>query len=142
VSLLPNSNYSLLRVLIAHLIRIVQHAEYNKMTLRNVSIVFAPTLSIPSFVFTLLMKEFDSIFGGGGADNKKKKAASSNKSSSKSIKNSNNSKAAKATAMVYPEPSTSADRIKLQYLKKAEQEFAGGSSENNVNYNEGKKHIT
>ncbi|CAO3615299.1 unnamed protein product [Mucor fragilis] len=62
VSILPLANYTLLRTLIAHLIHIVHNADSNKMTLRNVGIVFAPTLSIPSGIFTLLMSEFEYIF--------------------------------------------------------------------------------
>ncbi|KAK9762684.1 Rho GTPase activating protein [Basidiobolus ranarum] len=62
VSTLPLANYSLLRCLIAHLIRIVQHSDINKMTVRNVGIVFSPTLGIPAGVFNLLMTEFEYIF--------------------------------------------------------------------------------
>ncbi|CAO3590490.1 unnamed protein product [Absidia cylindrospora] len=62
VSLLPIVNYTLLRALIAHLIQVVQHSDVNKMTMRNVSIVFSPTLGIPGTVFNLLMSEFDYIF--------------------------------------------------------------------------------
>ncbi|KAK4520385.1 Respiratory supercomplex factor 1, mitochondrial [Mucor velutinosus] len=89
VSILPLANYTLLRTLIAHLIHIVHNADTNKMTLRNVSIVFAPTLSIPSGIFTLLMSEFEYIFY---------------------------TKEQQETAV--PEATTSADRIKNNYLKK------------------------
>jgi len=34
----------------------------NKMTVRNLGIVFSPTLQIPAFVFTLFMQEYDRIF--------------------------------------------------------------------------------
>jgi hypothetical protein len=44
VSLLPLENYSLLRALCSHLILIIQHADENKMTLKNVSIILAPTI--------------------------------------------------------------------------------------------------
>jgi hypothetical protein len=57
------------------------------MTLRNVGIVFAPTLSIPSDIFTLLMSEFEYIFW------------------------------TKEQEQILPESSTSADRIKNNYLK-------------------------
>ncbi|GAN01502.1 conserved hypothetical protein [Mucor ambiguus] len=89
VSILPLANYTLLRTLIAHLIHIVHNADTNKMTLRNVGIVFAPTLSIPSGIFTLLMSEFEYIFY---------------------------TKEQQET--VAPEATTSADRIKNNYLKK------------------------
>ncbi|CEI91137.1 Putative Atypical/BCR protein kinase [Rhizopus microsporus] len=62
VSLLPLSNYTLLRALTAHLIRVVQHSDVNKMTMRNVSIVFSPTLGIPPTIFNLFMSEFEYIF--------------------------------------------------------------------------------
>ncbi|KAI9489209.1 Rho GTPase activation protein, partial [Zychaea mexicana] len=62
ISLLPLANYTLLRLLCAHLIRVVQNAGANKMTVRNVGIVFSATLSIPTSVFSLLLTEFDDIF--------------------------------------------------------------------------------
>ncbi|KAJ2679613.1 Rho GTPase activating protein [Coemansia spiralis] len=62
VSELPIANYTLLRALTAHLIRIVQMASTNKMTLRNIGIVFSPSLGIPVGVFSLLMVEFEYIF--------------------------------------------------------------------------------
>nr|CAG8558736.1 105_t:CDS:10 [Entrophospora candida] len=62
VSALPLSNYTLLRTLTGHLIRIVQNAQINKMTARNIGIVFSPTLGIPASVFSLFMAEFDYIF--------------------------------------------------------------------------------
>ncbi|RCH81982.1 hypothetical protein CU098_004174, partial [Rhizopus stolonifer] len=62
VSLLPLANYTLLRALTAHLIRVVQHSDVNKMTMRNVSIVFSPTLGIPATIFNLFMSEFEYIF--------------------------------------------------------------------------------
>ncbi|CAG8620903.1 22827_t:CDS:2 [Cetraspora pellucida] len=62
VSSLPLANYTLLRALTGHLIRVVQNAEINKMTVRNIGIVFSPTLGIPAGVFSLFMAEFDYIF--------------------------------------------------------------------------------
>jgi len=63
VASLPFPNYCLLRALSAHLIRIVQNAPINKMTVRNVGIVFSPTLSIPAGVFNLMLSEFQRVFG-------------------------------------------------------------------------------
>lgn len=40
----------------------VQNADVNKMTVRNIGIVFSPTLGIPAGVFSLFMAEFDYIF--------------------------------------------------------------------------------
>ncbi|KAF8948316.1 hypothetical protein BGZ47_005618 [Haplosporangium gracile] len=62
VAILPEANYTLLRALTAHLIEIVDNADINKMTARNVGIVFSPTLGIPAGVFALLMSDFDQIF--------------------------------------------------------------------------------
>ncbi|KAF7721500.1 hypothetical protein EC973_004549 [Apophysomyces ossiformis] len=62
VSLLPLANYTLLRALTAHLISVVQHSDVNKMNVRNVSIVFSPTLGIPATIFNLFMSEFEYIF--------------------------------------------------------------------------------
>lgn len=62
VSLLPMSNYTLLRTLSAHLIRVVQNSGVNKMTLRNLGIVFSATLGIPSLIFNLFISEFDYVF--------------------------------------------------------------------------------
>ncbi|KAK3840000.1 MAG: hypothetical protein JOS17DRAFT_678200 [Linnemannia elongata] len=62
VAVLPEVNYTLLRALTAHLIEIVDNADVNKMTARNVGIVFSPTLGIPAGVFALLMSSFDQIF--------------------------------------------------------------------------------
>ncbi|KAH8547621.1 hypothetical protein BGW37DRAFT_510215 [Umbelopsis sp. PMI_123] len=62
VSMLPLPNYTLLRALTAHLIRVVQNSDVNKMTMRNVGIVFSPTLGIPAGIFNLFLSEFDYIF--------------------------------------------------------------------------------
>lgn len=62
VSMLPLANYTLLRVLCAHLIRVVQYSETNKMNVRNVGIIFSPTLKIPSSIFSLFLSEFEYIF--------------------------------------------------------------------------------
>jgi RalA-binding protein 1 len=62
VSELPPPNYALLRALTAHLILIVANAQYNKMTLRNIGIVFSPTLGIPAGIFSELVSHFGAIF--------------------------------------------------------------------------------
>ncbi|KAJ1569190.1 hypothetical protein HK405_008667 [Cladochytrium tenue] len=62
VSLLPSANYTLLRVLLSHLVDVVRMSDVNKMTVRNIGIVFSPTLNIPSSVFTLLLAEFNTTF--------------------------------------------------------------------------------
>ncbi|KAI0091783.1 hypothetical protein BDY19DRAFT_991457 [Irpex rosettiformis] len=66
IAALPVTNYSLLRALTAHLILIVQNANVNKMTMRNVGIVFSPTLGIPAGVFSLMLSEFKRVFNVDG----------------------------------------------------------------------------
>ena len=66
IAALPVANYSLLRALTAHLILIVQNANVNKMTMRNVGIVFSPTLGIPAGVFSLMLSEFKRVFNVDG----------------------------------------------------------------------------
>ncbi|KAI5866817.1 RhoGAP-domain-containing protein [Durotheca rogersii] len=60
---LPLANETLLKYLIAFLIKIINHADANKMTVRNVGIVFSPTLNIPAPVFALLLQNYEGIFG-------------------------------------------------------------------------------
>lgn len=129
VSRLPCKNYILLRALVTHLIRIVHHTEYNKMSLRNISIVFAPTLSMPSGVFSLLMKEFDHIFSVGNGGDQKPASYTSTVYSTKGDYVAIHPLATTTSAQAYPEPSSSADRFKQLYLKKSEQEF--GAKYNN-----------
>jgi len=62
IAALPLVNYSLLRALTAHLILVVQNSNVNKMTMRNVGIVFSPTLGIPAGVFSLMLGEFNQVF--------------------------------------------------------------------------------
>ncbi|CAO1639390.1 unnamed protein product [Sympodiomycopsis kandeliae] len=49
---LPSENYILLKKLCSHLLVVISHAEENKMTMRNVGIVFSPTLGIPAGLFS------------------------------------------------------------------------------------------
>ncbi|KAJ8606513.1 hypothetical protein MRB53_040888 [Persea americana] len=46
VASLPPENFELLKILSRHLRNIVNHSDINKMSLRNVGIVFSPTLNI------------------------------------------------------------------------------------------------
>ncbi|KAJ1590702.1 hypothetical protein NDA11_001837 [Ustilago hordei] len=62
VSQLPLANYSLLRTLCSHLMKIIEHSDVNKMTMRNVGIVFSPTLAIGAGIFALFLTEFDTVF--------------------------------------------------------------------------------
>ncbi|KJZ77850.1 hypothetical protein HIM_02487 [Hirsutella minnesotensis 3608] len=60
---LPQANATLLKYLISFLIKIINNADVNKMNVRNVGIVFAPTLNIPAPVFALFLQHYESIFG-------------------------------------------------------------------------------
>ncbi|KIN03977.1 hypothetical protein OIDMADRAFT_40093 [Oidiodendron maius Zn] len=59
---LPSANNSLLRNLAGFLINVVNHSDQNKMTVRNVGIVFSPTLNIPAPVFALFLQQYEDIF--------------------------------------------------------------------------------
>ncbi|KKY34120.1 hypothetical protein UCDDA912_g05928 [Diaporthe ampelina] len=63
VTRLPQANATLLKYLIAFLIKVINHADQNKMTVRNVGIVFSPTLTIPAPVFALFLQNYEAIFG-------------------------------------------------------------------------------
>lgn len=63
VTRLPLANNTLLKYLIAFLIKIINHSDQNKMTVRNVGIVFSPTLTIPAPVFALFLQNYERIFG-------------------------------------------------------------------------------
>ncbi|KAL5332881.1 hypothetical protein BJX70DRAFT_90510 [Aspergillus crustosus] len=59
---LPKPNLTLLRALVQFLIVIVNNSDVNKMTVRNVGIVFAPTLNIPAPVFSMFLADYEEIF--------------------------------------------------------------------------------
>ncbi|EPX72139.1 rho-type GTPase activating protein Rga2 [Schizosaccharomyces octosporus yFS286] len=59
---LPVENFVLLDSLLHHLRRIITFEKYNKMNVRNVGIVFSPTLNIPSEVFNMLIENYELIF--------------------------------------------------------------------------------
>ena len=63
VERLPQANAALLKYLIAFLIKIIDHSDVNKMTVRNVGIVFSPTLNIPAPVFAIFLQNYEVIFG-------------------------------------------------------------------------------
>lgn len=60
---LPQANAALLKYLIAFLIKIINNSDVNKMTVRNVGIVFSPTLNIPAPVFAMFLQNYETIFG-------------------------------------------------------------------------------
>ncbi|KAJ4344406.1 Rho GTPase activating protein [Didymosphaeria variabile] len=60
---LPRVNFELLRHMSSFLIEIVENAGVNKMTVRNVGIVFAPTLNIPAPLISFFLTDYQDIFG-------------------------------------------------------------------------------
>lgn len=60
----PQANVSLMYVLFELLLRIEEKSSYNKMNLRNLCIVFSPTLNIPVTILQPLITDFDCIFKG------------------------------------------------------------------------------
>ncbi|CCH41129.1 GTPase-activating protein [Wickerhamomyces ciferrii] len=59
---LPIENYSLIFVLFKFLNKVIQYQEMNKMNLRNLCIVFSPTLNISSEVIIPFFVDFGCIF--------------------------------------------------------------------------------
>ncbi|KAI9729055.1 MAG: hypothetical protein M1828_000140 [Chrysothrix sp. TS-e1954] len=59
---MPEPNVELLRALSRLLIAVVGNSGVNKMTARNVAIVFAPTLNIPSPLINLFLTDHEAIF--------------------------------------------------------------------------------
>lgn len=60
---LPQANWTLIRALSEFLIGIVNNCNVNKMSIRNVCIVFSPTLNIHAPVFSTFLTDFDTLFG-------------------------------------------------------------------------------
>ena len=60
---LPAVNFELIRAMSSFLISIVDNAAMNKMTVRNVGIVFAPTLNIPAPLISMFLTDFEDVFG-------------------------------------------------------------------------------
>lgn len=63
VKQLPRESHDLLFILAQYLCKIIEHQDYNKMNLRNVGIVFSPTVNVPAGIFVLFLTDFDCIFG-------------------------------------------------------------------------------
>ncbi|QDS72797.1 hypothetical protein FKW77_006184 [Venturia effusa] len=60
---LPPANLELLSNLCSYLADIANTADVNKMNVRNVAIVFAPTLNIPAPLIQLFLTDYSGIFG-------------------------------------------------------------------------------
>ncbi|KAL9080736.1 MAG: hypothetical protein Q9159_007529 [Coniocarpon cinnabarinum] len=65
---LPEANREVLVALSRYLIKVVNNSEQNRMTLKNVGIVFAPTLNIPTPLVFLFVTEFNSVFTAAPSD--------------------------------------------------------------------------
>ncbi|KAK5133094.1 hypothetical protein LTR08_008204 [Meristemomyces frigidus] len=63
VNRLPRPNRVLLQALSAFLLSIVSNADINKMNVRNVGIVFAPTLNVPAPLISSFVEDQNVIFG-------------------------------------------------------------------------------
>ena len=61
---IPHQNLSLMYALFELLLRINENSRYNKMNLRNLCIVFSPTLNIPIGVLQPFIVDFACIFKG------------------------------------------------------------------------------
>lgn len=59
---LPLVNFELLRALSEYLLEVTQNSGKNKMSVRNMGIVFSPTVNIPTPVFNLFLSEYHTIF--------------------------------------------------------------------------------
>uniref|UniRef100_A0A8C3SBY8 Rho-GAP domain-containing protein n=1 Tax=Chelydra serpentina TaxID=8475 RepID=A0A8C3SBY8_CHESE len=80
VQSLPPPNYATLRYILAHLRKVMEHADVNRMTRQNIGIVFGPTLLRPekelasmavdmvhqNQAVELLLSEFQRIFPAPG----------------------------------------------------------------------------
>lgn len=60
---LPKANFELVRAMSEYLLEVTENAAKNKMTIRNMGIVFSPTVNIPTPVFNSFLSEFNTIFG-------------------------------------------------------------------------------
>ncbi|KAK4500310.1 hypothetical protein PRZ48_008499 [Zasmidium cellare] len=60
---LPTANRALLDALSSYMVCIVDHVEQNKMTVRNLGVVFSPTLNLPGPLISLFVEEQNRIFG-------------------------------------------------------------------------------
>lgn len=59
---LPRVNFELLRAMSEYLLEVTENAGKNKMSVRNMGIVFSPTVNIPTPVFNLFLSEFSAVF--------------------------------------------------------------------------------
>lgn len=60
---LPRANRALVEALAMFMVRIVENVAVNRMNVRNLGVVFAPTLNVPGPLISLFVEEKDRIFG-------------------------------------------------------------------------------
>lgn len=65
VILIPEVNKSILIAILKFLNMIIENQEYNKMNLKNLTIVFSPTLNISNDILTRLIINSEYLFNGG-----------------------------------------------------------------------------
>ncbi|KAF1987797.1 RhoGAP-domain-containing protein [Aulographum hederae CBS 113979] len=68
VNQMPPAHRELMQSLMAFLVDIINHSEVNRMNLRNICIIFAPTLNIPSPLVALFLSDFEAIFAAPAVD--------------------------------------------------------------------------
>ncbi|KAJ6245570.1 rho/rac/cdc gtpase-activating protein [Anaeramoeba flamelloides] len=59
---LPKVNISVLAIFFPHLLRVSAKSSVNKMDIKNLSIVFSPTLKLPPKIFSTMLNSWDEIF--------------------------------------------------------------------------------
>ncbi|KAJ3113218.1 hypothetical protein HK100_002057 [Physocladia obscura] len=59
---LPDVNYALLKRIAQHLNLIIQNKDLNKMSINNLSIVFAPTLNVPGQLLQVMILDWETVF--------------------------------------------------------------------------------
>ena len=59
---LPPGNYTLLQSLSSYLLQVVQKQERNKMNVRNLALIFSPTLNLPVPIIVMFLSEYHAIF--------------------------------------------------------------------------------
>ncbi|KAJ3130797.1 hypothetical protein HK100_007461 [Physocladia obscura] len=59
---LPDVNYALLKRIAQHLNLIIQNKDLNKMSINNLSIIFAPTLNVPGQLLQVMILDWETVF--------------------------------------------------------------------------------
>lgn len=86
VQKLPPANYDLLTALSTFLLDVVNNSGVNKMTIRNVGIIFAPSLNIPNPLISFFLTDHDYIFLDGPISNKSSEFTTTSSSTASDIR--------------------------------------------------------